>query len=239
MDTHAKLVVVDPVTSVLEGNVNSHRDQDVQRTVAALRLVAQDTDCAIVLVIHLKKGSDANAAERVTGSRAWVNSARSMLVMAKEADTEDGRSDARLLGHAKSNYGPELSNLAFELAEGSCHVPGVGELRQVHVKRWIGEVEGSADDLVGRPSEESPGVLSEAITWLRELLVKDVLAADVFRQGAEAGFSKRTLERAKIELVVKSDKLAGNGKWTWRALGSGKGPKVPANDVVSEAETTF
>src|SRR4029450_4848540 len=51
----AVLVILDPLAALLAANVDSYRDQDVRRVLAALAGLAAETGAAFVIVRHLTK----------------------------------------------------------------------------------------------------------------------------------------------------------------------------------------
>jgi hypothetical protein len=206
----ALLVVIDPLMAFLSGEVNSHRDQDVRRTLAPLARLAERTRAAIVVVRHLNKGTGGNALYRGGGSIGIVGAARSGLLIAKHPE-DDGR---RVLASIKSNLAPPAPSLVFGLSS--------TESGAVRVD-WKGESNLDAAALLSAPTDhEERSALSEAQEFLREVLSGGPQAAsDVKREADSAGIAKRTLDRARQSLDVVSEREGepgkrGGGKWYWR-----------------------
>ena len=66
--TGAVLVVIDPFVAFLSDDVNSYRDQDVRRVLAALAALAARTGVCVLLVRHLTKSTGGPAIYRGGGS---------------------------------------------------------------------------------------------------------------------------------------------------------------------------
>ncbi len=99
--TGAGLVVVDNASDSFGGDEINRRQ--VRAFMRALTQVARLTDCAVLLLAHVDKGTSrarkAEGGEGYSGSTAWHNSARSRLFMTR---SEDGTLS---LEHQKSNFG--------------------------------------------------------------------------------------------------------------------------------------
>src|SRR5207249_1289872 len=94
-----KLVIVDPVSAAIELSLDSHKERDVRHVLAQLAQLAEDTDCAVVLVAHLNKAPSSEPYIRVSGSTAFWNASRSCVLV-----TGDPDEDERLIAQRKSNY---------------------------------------------------------------------------------------------------------------------------------------
>jgi hypothetical protein len=200
--TNAKLVIIDPLVAFLGGHVNSWKDQDVRRALAPLAALAEKTGAAIVVIRHLTKGSGGLAVHRGGGSIGIIGAARSALLVARDPD--DDSEERRILAPVKCNLGREPPSLTFTLETAE---NGAARIR------WGGESSHRANALVATLREPGDGHM------LR--LSKDVLRAEltegprpvkeVEQAGRDAGVSKRTMERARAELGVRSFKSGGPG----------------------------
>ncbi len=190
-----RLVVFDPVTAFLEGNL--HNDQSVRRALGPLSAVAQRTGCAIVLVRHLRKGTG-SALYRGAGSIGLVAAARSGLLVARHPADES----QRVVAQHKSSLGPLAISLSFSL---------VAEEKGLVVE-WHGPASLTAQQIsvIGKTDDES--ALGEAVYILYSLLAEGPLAAnDAKKRAAQSGIANRTLRRAKELLGVRSQRI-GFGK---------------------------
>jgi len=196
----AALCVIDPLMAVLDGKVNSYRDQDVRRVLAALKAMCGRTGCAVVLVRHLTKAVGGPAIQRGGGSIGIIGAARVGLLLAVDPQ-DDAR---RVLATVKNNLGPNdpKQSTSWIIAPG----PRL---------EYAGTANMSADDLLqaqdekrapGRPDQKR----SSAQDWLRKTLADGPMPSAELRALAEAdGFSWRTIERARAEMTVTLRQAAG------------------------------
>jgi AAA domain-containing protein len=77
---------------------NENADAEVEPVLDRLHMMGKELGCLISLVKHTNKKPDLAAPERVAGASAYVNSARTVLFMAKDAD-----SDLRVVESVKFN----------------------------------------------------------------------------------------------------------------------------------------
>jgi RecA-family ATPase len=86
----ANLLVVDPLVAHLPGDIDSHKDQSVRRALAPLYRLAEECGCAVVCVMHLNKAQGLAPLARLSGSGAFGNFARSVLLLDRDPDDPDG-----------------------------------------------------------------------------------------------------------------------------------------------------
>lgn len=221
ISTKAGLVVIDPIMSYLDPDINSNNDQQVRRALMPLAMLAEETGAAIVMLRHLNKSSGGSALYRGGGSIGFVGVARSGLIVARDPD-EPSRV---VLASTKSNLGPPPPSLNFRLAgcdNGAARV------------EWEGHSTHSAETLVQQGSDEERGAVGEAIAFLREVLAAGpMLAKEVQKQARDAQIADRTLRRAREALGIRQDTpyikkaQTQDGQFTWELPAA---PKV-ANDV--------
>jgi hypothetical protein len=202
------LVIVDPIGSFIGGGIDAHRDNEVRSVLAPLAALAQRSGAAVLLVAHQRKGAASHADDLVLGSRAFTGIARSVLHLMMDPD-DNGR---RLLLPGKMNLARPAAGLAFTI---------VGNPPRVE---WEPEpVAMTADGILAAQSAgEGDGRTerNDAADWLRDYLGDGPkLARDVLSESKAAGFSKRTIDRAKPMAGVRTRKEAFSGGWVWE-LGS-------------------
>lgn len=109
-----KLLVIDPLMAVLNGKVDSFKDQSVRTDLMApLKTLAEETGCAVLIVRHLNKGSSENALYRGGGSIGIIGAARSGLMVARNPENPE----ERVLAVVKSNLSKEAPSLRFKIVE--------------------------------------------------------------------------------------------------------------------------
>lgn len=201
---HAKLVVIDPLVSYLGEKTDTHRDKDVRKALRALAEVARQTGCCILVVRHLNKVEGGKALYRGGGSIGIVAAARVGMLVGLDPDDEN----RRVISITKCNLAPKAESLSYELVERL--VSGC----KVAVVVWVGASAHSADDLV-LPKKRRGAKLGAATAFLaRELSDGPGRVGDLRARAANEGISKRTLDRAKEALKVKSYRLGS--LWLWR-----------------------
>jgi AAA domain len=201
-EVEADLVTIDPLVGFLGSEIDSHRDQDVRRVLAALATLAQWTGAAVVAIRHLNKNVGGNALYRGGGSIGFIAAARSGLLVAKDPEDEA----RRVLALQKSNLARPAPSLAFSLEEAQ---------NGAVVVNWLGEsLLGAGQLLAANYGGGNHAKADEAKMFLAETLKGGPAPArQVVEEGEGAGYSKRTLERAKADLGVESIKR-GN-EWFW------------------------
>ena len=218
-----KLLIVDPVVSAIAGD--SHKNAEVRRGLQPLVDLAGAMRCALLGITHFSKGTGGrDPVERLTGSLAFGALARVVLVAAKhQEEGEDGRT-VRLFCRAKSNIGPDDGGFEYDLqqAELKTH-PGIFASSVL----WGEAVEGAARELLATADatgDDGEGcTLADAKRFLADLLADGPMrAGEVFKDADQAGYSKRSIQRAANAIKVERHKDGMRGGWTWRLL-----PKVP------------
>jgi len=156
IETGARVLIVDPVVSMQSGSSNSL--SDVRRDLDPFVKFAKELDIALIWVHHFNKGQG-HASDRMSGSHAYRDIPRSVLLLAKDEDSGE-----RILSHDKSNYGELQPSLAFAIATAEVPV-GDGDVTQVGRAQYLGESELDVQDIVGR-EERTLGSTSRAILEL-------------------------------------------------------------------------
>lgn len=218
-----KLMIVDPIVSAIEGD--SHKNAEVRRGLQPLVDLAAKHSIALIGISHFSKGTQGrNPTERVTGSIAFSALAR-VVMIAAVSDSPTGVN--YVLARSKSNIGPSNGGFGYQLS--FPEIPGfpgvIGSC--VH---WGDAIEGNARDILSA-SEEDGGDSSsrnEAKEWLSDKLRDGAVASSYLKnEGKAAGYSWRTLERAKKDLGAKAHKNADTGQWEWSARKLAEGLTPP------------
>lgn len=109
--TGAKLIVLDPLQAYLGSDVDMHRANEVRPVLKRLSLMAERTQCAVILIGHMNKAQGLKSGYRGLGSIDFRASARSVLIVGrlKSGDT------LRIVAQDKNSLAPEGAAIAFEL----------------------------------------------------------------------------------------------------------------------------
>ncbi len=215
-ETGATLVIVDPLVAHLPGSVDSYKDQSVRRALAPLYRLAKAQRCAVVTLIHLNKAQGLAPLARLSGSGAFGNAARSVLLLDRDPDDEENGL-RRVLAQIKNNVGPEMPSLLYEI-EPIVLPEEEGEPRvETSRLKLLGESEHDGRALLALPSGEERSQLDEAVEFLRAELHGGgrYPASDVLRAARALGFSQTTLHRARLKLGVATTKEGFEGHWEW------------------------
>jgi hypothetical protein len=159
------MLVIDPISAFLSAGTDTHRDASVRRALAPLAALADRLDLVVVVVAHLTKGESTKLLNRVSGSGAFVNAARSLLALAPSPDDPDGESgNERVLVHVRGNWGKLAPTLAARVEERWVDLDD-GTRKDVGYLEITGESHIGVDDLQrGADDENTAGDVEEAIT---------------------------------------------------------------------------
>jgi hypothetical protein len=212
---HCRLIIVDPFSAALGAEINSHRDQDMRRAIAALAQLAESEDAALVLVAHFSKAQSGDSLTRVLGSRGLTAACRSVLVFGRAPDSADGSPD-RVLAHAACNVAPEAPSLACRI-EGRVIDSKAGAIETSHLL-ILGDCDTQADDLLATRGADERSDRDIATEWLGDELADGEWqrAREVKERAKEAGIAERTLYRARSHLGVESRKEGFQAVSEWR-----------------------
>jgi len=195
-ETGAQLIVLDPIQAYLGNDVDMNHANEVRPVLKKVAAMAERTHCAVLLVGHLNKNQGQKASYRGLGSIDFRAAARSVLVVGRLKDNQR----IRVVAQDKNSLAPEGSSIAFELNEqtGFC---------------WKGACEATVDDVLnGTGKVQTKTMLMEE--ELKRMLSGRVSAEEVQKHAKSIGVSKRTLDIAKKNLGIISEKIGG--QWFWR-----------------------
>ncbi len=162
--TKAILVVIDPLTAVLGHNIDSSSDQGVREVFTPLAHLAEHTNCAILIIRHLKKGTSDNLLYRGAGSIGIIAAARSGLIIVYDPADEK----KRVLATTKSNLCEPANHLSYQVVLNENGFPYI---------QWLGETNLDISTLIAPginlsfPRQEIIKVLQEAT---RSLELKEI-----------------------------------------------------------------
>ena len=200
----AALVVIDPVASHLDPSIDSHRDAATRAALAPLSEMATELDLAVLVIAHLNKSTGAQGLNRISGSGAFGNAARSVIVFgADPTDPEGETGDQRIIAHLKCNVAKRSPSIAatietttVQTEDGPATVPYL---------EFTGTSTQSADDVLTAPTGEERTEREEARTFLADLLAGGLVPTKEVKAAArEAEIAWRTVERAKTDLDVRA-----------------------------------
>jgi len=228
------MIILDPLTSRLSANLDTHKDDHVRRALEPLTKCARDANVAVLALIHMNKTNSSDSLTSIMGSRAFPAVARSVL---EAIEDEDG---SCMLGLTKSNLGsidqPTLkyrivSKLADGISTGAVEWDGQSDrtVRDVHAAQAAGI--------------EVQTLVDEVAAWLGDLLADGPKTAKVVRQaGKELGYGEKALRRALAKLNGQSINIPGvmprQTMWQLPSADTSAGvvPTVPTVRISGERE---
>jgi AAA domain len=205
VDVGAALIILDPLLSRLDSNLDSHKDAEVRRALEPLVTLADRTAASVLGLIHVSKSVSNDPLTTLMASRAFAAVARTVLFVMQDPDDDGGR----LLGTPKNNLGrTDLPTLGFRIDGAKVADTLEGEVWTGRLV-WTGESSRSIREALESTSEAAgdKSATSEAADWLGDYLASQDGAVDsaiIKREGSKAGHSKDALRRAKHRLGVTS-----------------------------------
>lgn len=202
-DVRPTLIIVDTVTEHFPAGADANKAVEVRAALRGIARLAEDADASLLLIHHLNKAQSGPAIFRSSGSLDFVALARSVLITGEH----EGRP---ALAHAKANLTRRAPTLLYTLEHG--------------VLNWTGTSDATADDLVNTTHQPYAGnARGEAIEFLQEHLTQGPLkAAEIHQLAKRSGITEKTLNRAKKELNIMTQRIGtvgGGGYFIWALPG--------------------
>lgn len=194
-ETGARMVILDPIQAYLGSNVDMHRANEIRPVLKQLVNIAEQYQCAIILIGHMNKASGSKSTYRGLGSIDFQATARSVLVVGRIKEDPT----LRIIAHDKSSLAEEGKSIAFRLDRN-------------YGFTWEGNYDISVEELL---SGESRGQKSkDARAFLAEILAEGQIAyTDIEEAAKDRGIKKKTLWNAKKEMNIDSVKVGK--QWYW------------------------
>lgn len=233
-DTDAALVVIDPISSTMQGDLN--KEADTRRTLDGLARISHRTGAVVLAIRHFNKGGG-NASDKMSGSHAFRDAARSVFLFAHDSET-----DQRIISQDKGNYSQHAGgSLAFTL-ESTDVITDDGNTANVARVVMLGESDVSVSDVINRnpygddEDEDRNAAQSFVLDYLEGRPNREAPAGQVIKAGRVAGFNETELKNARRRSrnpKIRSQKSGFGTGWVWAIEpdldleGATKVPKVP------------
>jgi hypothetical protein len=199
-DTRARLLVIDPIMAFLDPGILSGSDQSIRRALYPLACLAVKHCCVAKMIRHLNKSPSGHALYRGAGSIAFVAACRSAWLVARDPH-DPGRC---VLAENKNNLAPPQPSLSYAVTGTEGATPTLS---------WLGACPWTANELVATVKSATKGSPREqACDFLLDFLSKGPRTSrEVWTASQEHRLAKRTLDRAKEDLDIRSVWVAGDG----------------------------
>lgn len=139
--TGSRVVLIDPILSLLGAGANADKAADVRRALQPLNDLAERLQITVLGIAHLNKNIAATASNRLSGSHAWRDVPRATITFAMDEDA-----DMVILSNTKSNVGIDGRSFAYRKKSVQTEIDGV-PIDTVAVD-WVGECSRTADDVM-------------------------------------------------------------------------------------------
>jgi hypothetical protein len=205
------MVVIDPVFAYTKGDPS--RGHEARATTNKLKKLAEESNCALVMVRHVGKSKGLGEA-RAAGlySIEWRAAARSVLLVGSDPDCPQ----TKAVTQTKNNYGPLAESVGYVIERD----PGSPSGARFS---WLGRSELTAERILSTiKNDEEKAEKKDAEEFLQEILKSGSQSAnDLLAEARRSGISERTLRRAKAALGVeaKRDGFGKKGVWVWSLIG--------------------
>jgi hypothetical protein len=220
-DHDVALVVLDPLLTLINKKLDTHKDAEVRQALGPMTKLAHDAKVSLIGLVHVNKSTEGDLLNRIMASRALTGVPRAFLFCARYTPGEEGgevedpisailngpRTDF-VFGQIKNNLAAKVAiSLRYHMeTEIVGHDDEAGkEIRAS--KLFIGErpVPQNVEDIVLEQEKVRKSVRTEgskAQQWLVGYLTGrgEVPAKTIIKAGREKGFSRDTLYRARREL---------------------------------------
>jgi hypothetical protein len=215
VEHEAGALILDPLNAFLGFTIDSHKDKDLRAALGPVAAIAHETGCAVLAIGHVNKLKSGDAYALVSGSVAYFNGPRSVLVVAPDPEADEDDESARVLVHAKANLSQQAAPLRFRLNSETVETPDGPT--EVPVVEWGEEVPtlSATDALAGLDGDERTAI-EDAAEWLRQALADGPrLASTVKAEGKREGHAARTVQRAAKRLHIVSRRQGFGEPATW------------------------
>jgi hypothetical protein len=209
------MVVVDPITSVIGEDINTHHTRELRRALDPLAKIADRTGAIIFGIAHFNKSSGTDVASLLSGSHAFRDVPRTLFGFARDSD------GIRVMTQVKNSWGrDDLPSFCYRMESAIVET----ELGPADTAMFVfdGETDRSVTDVLKDKQtgqqDDHHEQLSEAEEWLVAYMEENgggAKAKDATKAASEHGISKTTLFRARKKAGVRTDKTGVATGWVW------------------------
>jgi hypothetical protein len=159
--TGAKVIIIDPITSTLGGD--NDKLADVRAVVDPLNQLGQELGVSILGIAHFRKGGGAQS-DMVSGSHAWRDAARGLMVFAKEEhmdeDAEDNPPTIITIDKGNGMATGKSYQYRTDVVEMLMDDGQMGTTTKI---QWLGDSKRSVGEVINNEQENRQGYLAQAI----------------------------------------------------------------------------
>ena len=192
------LLILDPLQAYLGCGVDMHRANEIRPIMSYLAGLAEQYQCAVVLIGHMNKMQKTRSLYRGLGSIDLTAAARSVLLIARDPSHPENR----VIRQIKNSLAPEGETAAFTLSpEGKV--------------QWLGKYELSLDEMLEHENRSHQS-RDAAADLIREMMPDTgvVAAKDVIAEAKRRGITHSAMVRARKALGIRTVKTPDG--WYWQ-----------------------
>lgn len=202
------LLVLDPIMSVIDGKLDTHKDADVRKALEPLSRFCAENDIAVLALIHVNKSATTDPLNSIMASRAFGAVARSVLYCITDPEQED----RYLFGHPKSNLGPKQPTIGYSITEYRIDMepgnPLTDTIRTSRI-RW-GDIDTrSLSEVMGE--QNTPRPMGELSNNLIEWITGEERAVTLGEIRDQFPDTNVTTLKSNLQRLIKKGKLARPG----------------------------
>lgn len=195
------LLIIDPIQSFI-GDVNINVATEVRTALTPLKNLANKYNCAVIIVMHMKKDTNTKAIYRGMGSVDFLGIARSVLMATKSPDDDN----EKLLFHIKGNNAKLGSALIYQVTDKGLE--------------WLNTRDDLEIDSIMNQNFDTK--LENAKSFILGCLSKQEMSAkDLSSVGNTTGqFRDKTFNTARANLKTANiiTNYQNNNKWYWKLV---------------------
>ncbi len=220
-DNDVALVVIDPLMSTMSAGLDTNGTRDVRTALEPLAAMADKTGAAVVALAHFNKATGLDSLTRITGSGAFKDVARAVMVFA--ADPVSGE---RVFSQPKNSVGRnDLPSLRYEVS-GAVVETRKGKTATARF-RFAWTADSTVDDVLveeRRGGRRTSPVQEFLVQYLAEHADKEtgeVDAADVIAAGEGEGHTRRQITDARArcahpKIATRSEGFGKDKRHLWK-----------------------
>jgi AAA domain/Bifunctional DNA primase/polymerase, N-terminal len=212
------LVVLDPLMSLINEDLDTHREREVRKALDPLVGIADRTGAVILGIAHFNKGSGTDISARITGSGAFKNVPRAVFGFAR--DPESGNC---VITQSKNSLGrSDLPSLAYRIESAEIQTPkGI-----TYTGRFVplGVSDKSVTDILATAGRTDNKEAGDGLTPSQRFVVAyieehgdhngEVTSRDVIEAGHSAGYVDLVKARTRAKDTIATRRCLDGWMWS-------------------------
>lgn len=219
-----KLWIIDPITAMMDGDAN--KLTDVRKVLTPLAALAERLHMSIVLITHFNKGGG-YASDKVSGSSAWRDAMRSLIIVAQEekkgGDIVMTLDKSSLTGQAHTSWAYSLIDETVDGIDSDGNTVPVDVIRVGTIVPTYKTVNEVINENIAAGNDTGRTQSSEVEEWIVDVLTDGPMPFKEIAKLAkeEMGYTSRQLRNVqqhsdRIESIADPDHVGRGRPRIWR-----------------------